>query len=162
MRSLTIVETTIRQDAEGRYSLNDLHRAAGGAQKHQPRYFLANSQAKELISELVSESDSGNPLSVQRGGKGQGTYVCKELVYAYAMWISPAFMLKVIRAYDAAQISVQSAWEQLRALEKEDAASFARASIGGRFMAERRHALPAIKDRRDKLSRLLQPSLQFH
>ena len=163
MQSLTIVETAIRQDAEGRYSLNDLHRAAGGEKKHQPALFMRQKQTKALVDEISSTDMQSIPaVTVLGRGKAQGTYVCKELVYAYAMWISPAFMLKVIRAYDAAQMSVQSAWDQLCALEKEDASSFAKASIGGRFMAERRHALPAIKDRRDKLNQLLQPSLQLH
>ncbi len=98
MNALIIASTAIRTDDEGRYCLNDLHRAGGGEQRHQPRYWLANQQTQDLIAEL---GDSGNPLSVQKGGSEQGTYVAKELVYAYAMWISAAFHLKVIRAYDA-------------------------------------------------------------
>lgn len=101
MHDLVIADTAIRQDAQGRYCLNDLHRAAGGEKRHGPSYWLESTQTRALVDEM---SDTGNPVSVQRGGAGQqqGTFVAKELVYAYAMWISPAFHLKVIRAYDAA------------------------------------------------------------
>jgi phage antirepressor YoqD-like protein len=95
---LTIADSAIRQDSAGRFSLNDLHRAAGGEKRHGPSYWLAAQQTQELIDELT---DTGIPVSIQRGGTDQGTYVAKELVYAYAMWISAAFHLKVIRAYDA-------------------------------------------------------------
>ena len=97
---LTIANTDIHQDAEGRFSLNDLHRAAGSENRHRPSLWAENQQAKDLIAEL--ESEAGIPaLVAQHGGATSGTYVCKELVYAYAMWISPAFHLKVIRAYDS-------------------------------------------------------------
>ncbi|NHN78444.1 KilA-N domain-containing protein [Azotobacter chroococcum] len=97
MNDLVIANTTIRQDAEGRYCLNDLHRASGGEKRHGPSYWLANQQTKELVSELET---TGNPVVTLEGRNG-GTYVCKELVYAYAMWISPAFHVKVIRTFDA-------------------------------------------------------------
>ncbi|TFH88247.1 KilA-N domain-containing protein [Billgrantia azerbaijanica] len=97
---LTVADIAVRQDSEGRYSLNDLHKAAGGAEKHKPIKYLRLDQAKDLTAEL--EKGQVCPISTHRGRYG-GTFVVKELVYAYAMWISPAFHLKVIRAYDQLQ-----------------------------------------------------------
>lgn len=99
MTTLTIGNTSIRQDSEGRYCLNDLHKAAGGEERHKPIHWLSNSQTKELINEMQKVE---NPTFSQRGRNG-GTYAVRELVYAYAMWISPAFNLKVIKAYDTLQ-----------------------------------------------------------
>lgn len=95
---LTIANVDIHQDAEGRYSLNDFHRAAGGEKRHGPSYWLETEQATNLAKLL---SDTGIPVSVIKGGKAQGTYVAKEMVYAYATWISAEFHLKVLRTFDA-------------------------------------------------------------
>ncbi len=98
---ITIDNITIRQDSEGRYCLNDLHKAAGGADKHKPVHFMKLTSTWDLIREV--EETVGNPTFSTvntTSGRNGGTYVRKEVVYAYAMWISPAFHLKVIRAYD--------------------------------------------------------------
>lgn len=100
--SIVLGKVVITQDARGRYSLNDLHRAAGGEPRHQPSNFLRSDFATGLVAELTRSSDSMNaPVEAIRGGPGQGTYVCRELVLAYAAWISPAFHLTVFRTFDA-------------------------------------------------------------
>ena len=100
MPNLTILSRDIRL-LDNLCSLNDLHKASGGAPKHQPALFMQNQQTKSLIYEI--EGDLGIPRTVltQRGGANRGTWVCKELVYSYAMWISPKFHLKVIRAFES-------------------------------------------------------------
>ncbi|WP_412526073.1 phage antirepressor KilAC domain-containing protein [Burkholderia lata] len=99
MNALTITGVAIRTDAEGRYCLNDLHRSAGGEERHAPNRWTRTDSYQALCAELTPEMAFAPSESI-RGGSAPGTYVCKELVYAYAMWISPAFHLKVIRAYD--------------------------------------------------------------
>lgn len=100
--SIVISDIKIHMDAEGRYSLNDLHKASGKEDKHQPAFFMRRNETIELIDEIFNSANmqNKNPVDSKKGRYG-GTYVCKELVYSYAMWISAAFALKVIRAYDA-------------------------------------------------------------
>lgn len=99
---ITIDSIAIRQDAAGRYCLNDLHRAAGGEKRHQPSDWLSLNQTQEIVQLLNSGNSRSLAVEAIQGRNG-GTYVCKELVYSYAMWISPEFNLKVIRTFDAAQ-----------------------------------------------------------
>lgn len=104
MKNLVISNISVNFN-KGLYSLNDLHKAAGGADKDQPHKFMRLESTKALIEEISNEINrspetASAPVEVINGDGG-GTFVCKELVYAYAMWISPAFNLKVIRAFDA-------------------------------------------------------------
>ena len=93
MNAISVANVAIRQ-FDNLYSLNDLHKAAGGEKRHQPANWLRGQQAIDLIEYLKSEELE----SIQKK-QGLGTFVSKELVVHYGMWISPAFSLKVIRAF---------------------------------------------------------------
>ncbi|WP_252357273.1 KilA-N domain-containing protein [Acinetobacter pseudolwoffii] len=100
-KTIEIDGAVIRQDQHGRYCLNDLHKASGSERKNQPQYFLENKQTQDLAQALTDTGIPVSPINVIRGGLEQGTYVVKQIVYAYAMWISAAFNLKVINTFDA-------------------------------------------------------------
>ena len=97
MNSIQISNISIRQH-NGLYSLNDLHRASGGANRHKPSLWTSNQQTVEFIKEVEK---AGNPAILAK--QGLGTFVCKELVIHYGMWISAAFSLQVIRTFLAVQ-----------------------------------------------------------
>lgn len=99
---LIIADTSIKTDAEGRYCLNDLHKAAGGESRHRPTFFMRRPETVELVEELKCASQHSLPVATVMGRKG-GTFVCKQLVYTYAMWVSPKFHMKVVEFFDRGQ-----------------------------------------------------------
>jgi len=124
--SIVVHNTEISQDDAGRFCLNDLHKAAGGESRHQPGKWYETQNTKGLIEVLQSEI-TGIPVILSK--QGLGTFVVKELVYAYAMWVSPKFHLEVIRTFDAVRSGqmvpmlpeqqaalAMAAWDQLGAI----------------------------------------------
>ena len=109
MSNLTILNNSIRSYGN-LYSLNDLHQASGGLDKHSPFRFMRNESTQELISEMKNEMNTKSGVQKEaqgsdlifktlRGRNIQGTWACEELVLSYAMWISPKFHLIVLRAF---------------------------------------------------------------
>ena len=104
MAHITIFSKLIRT-LDGLYSLNDLHKASGSEKKHEPNRFIRIEKTQSLITEIERYPEMGIGVNAIKGGTNQGTWVCKELVYAYAMWISAKFHLHVIRAFDQLALS---------------------------------------------------------
>lgn len=101
MNHLMIADVQIRTDDAGRFSLNDLHKAAGAEERHQPAFFFRRPETNELVEEISNSAPAQNcePV-VSAAGRYGGSFAAKEVVYAYAMWISPKFHLQVIRTFD--------------------------------------------------------------
>jgi hypothetical protein len=100
----------IRENDQGWYCLNDLHRASGGEKRHYPNYFMELEQTKSLIYEMEVTG-----IPVTQTIKNVGTFVKKEIVYAFAMWISPRFYLEVIQTYDRIIQEEHAQLEELQA-----------------------------------------------
>lgn len=184
-KAIEIDGLVIRQDQYGRYCINDLHKSAiaGGANARtkEPSKFLASPQTQELIHEISVTQYSGiAPVESIRGGLEQGTYVVKQIVYAYAMWISAAFNLKVINTFDAVatgamqpQITtpqdylsalkalVVSEEQKQLAIQERDHAIATKAEIGSRREATAMGRLSAKVKEVESLKVQLDKSLDF-
>lgn len=171
MQSLMIKEVAVRIDEDGRYCLNDLHRAAmlrGKATKSQrPGTFMKRPETKALIAAMERRCTVGciTPVRTAKGnslGLTQGTFVARPLVYAYAMWIDADFHLDVIEAFDSIQSGQMNLWQQMQALIAREVESKVRASFGSHLMLERKREIPQFDAERDLLERQIQPSLLTH
>ena len=102
MKDLILNEVTITKDDHGRFSLNDLHKAAGGDNKYKPSLFYRSGSFSDVVEVLTAQNRAFNPIEKKQGRYNGGTWVCKELVYKYAMWVNPKFEVMVIQTFDKA------------------------------------------------------------
>ena len=168
---LTISDSKIGM-IDGLYSLNDLHKVAGGLSRHQPSNFMRRKNTQAMIAALKDESLSSSysmssePVivieGVQSDGTPQGTYVCRELVYSYAMWISPHFQLSVIRAFDSMTNQQKKLSDQLNALCNELSIVDAGLTSAGRFLCiGGKQIKPQIEQHINSMLEQMQPSLEL-
>lgn len=122
MTQLLVIESvSIRQDAHGRYSLNDLHKAAmangKATENHAPAQFLRNDGVQSFVAALDAEnlSDVQKSPSVHsvKGGKTQGTWAAELVAIRYAAWIDPAFEVRVYRAFRNS-VAADKDWRKMR------------------------------------------------
>lgn len=172
---------TIRQ-LDGLYCLNDLHKLSGGQDKHKPNNFIRKDTTQGLIQALESQSPkmrTANHFSYMRttpdnaklrsdvyfsinGGMDKGSYGCRELVYAYAMWIDPYFYAMVLKVFDRVATGTTNYTAKLNALCRDliDITELL-AFCGRNLNIQGKHTKPAIQKEISDIMAIIQPQLPF-
>ncbi len=96
---LVLNNIEVKKDEQGRYSLNDLHKASGGQHKDQPARFIRLKSFTETVDFLTTQMWVVKPFETKAGRHGGGTWVCEQLVVEYAMWVSVEFKVKVMQFF---------------------------------------------------------------
>lgn len=120
MSKIVVIENTVvRQDAFGRYCLNDLHRAAvaqGKATESQrPSNFLKSEGINAFVQSL-SEATKIASVNIIKGGLESGSWAVEIIAIRYAAWIEPAFEVQVYEQFrDSVKGNKNVLTEQLQA-----------------------------------------------
>ena len=159
---------------DGLYSLNDLHKASGGKAKHKPSNFMRRDETKEAIEVLKQQLSNGRcsnmsikePVRAIKGkqadGTPQGTWVCKELVYSYATWVSAAFHIAVIQTFDTVINKQYSFTQQLFELQQQHDHVNNNLSHAGWYLNKfGKEVKPKIQEAIDIITEKMQPSLDL-
>lgn len=133
----------------------------------RPVDWLRLPDTKRYLAALCRKAEVGKSHFVMatRGGdtSRQGTWLHPKLAVAFARWLDADFAVwcddQIDELLRTGQRQAMTAWQQLQALQIEDASSFARASVGSRLMLERKHDLPRYRARRELLEREVAPQL---
>jgi len=137
---LKINGVDITTDSDGRFSLNDLHKAAGGSDKQKPALFYRSNSFKSVVEILKVQNRTFKPIVKKQGRYKGGTWVCKELVYKYAMWINAEFEVLVIQTFDQVTRNIQApaTMTALNELAKKIEGDKNTASVCGKELAKYR------------------------
>ncbi len=105
LRPLHIGGVEIAQDEHGRYSLNDMHRAAMAAgsatESQRPGEFLRSAGVQAFLSALDTSGLTAGIHAVKTGeGRYGGTFGARLVVLRYAAWIAPTFEVQVYQCFD--------------------------------------------------------------
>ncbi|MGJ8516637.1 P63C domain-containing protein [Carnimonas bestiolae] len=105
MTDITVINLhgiQVRIDEEGRYCLNDLHKAAKANGKagnsQRPGEFLKTAQVQRFVDRLTDANNVASVVSI-KGGKRQGTYAHELVVTRYAAWIDVDFEIDVYATF---------------------------------------------------------------
>ncbi|MCX2957540.1 lysis system i-spanin subunit Rz [Serratia symbiotica] len=109
MSKLIVIENiVVRQDAFGRYCLNDLHRAAVAQSKvtesQRPSVFL-RSEGISAFAQKASKASQSASVNIIKGGLESGSWAVELIAIRYAASIDPAFEVQV---YERFRDSVKS------------------------------------------------------
>lgn len=103
--SLAVFETEVHLDADGRFSLNDIHKAAmaqGLATKSQrPGNFLKNKDVQAFVAEVEASATGIAPLKTVNGGKNAGSYAVRLIALRYSAWLDKRVEAEVFQVFDA-------------------------------------------------------------
>ena len=164
MKNLTTINLygiEVRIDSEGRYCLNDLHKAAVANEKatanHAPAQFLRNASVKAFTQRLSDVQNCTSVVSI-RGGKNQGTYGHDLVVARYAAWIDVDFEIDVYETFQQAKrqqaMAAEGSSYALALLVRPEAADWQR-----RFSEDYYRALARVTNTRHMPGHAGRPSL---